>query len=98
MKTTYKLEDIDFEWDSEKAETNVQKHGVSFMEACEIFFDPFIRSVEPQEEKGETRDAAIGLTRKWRLLYVAYVWRRLAIRIISARKATKAERKKYENQ
>ncbi len=97
MKTTHKIEDIDFEWDSEKAETNLQKHGVSFMEACEIFFDPFIHPVEPREEKSETRDAAIGLTRKWRLLYVAYVWRKLVIRVISARKATKAERKEYEN-
>lgn len=91
MKNTHKIEDIDFEWDSDKAEINLQKHRVSFIEACEIFFDPFIHPIE-------TRDAAVGLTRKWRLLYVAYVWRKLVIRIISARKATKAERKEYENQ
>ncbi|MEK7326983.1 MAG: BrnT family toxin [Chloroflexota bacterium] len=46
----------------------------------------------------EAREAAIGLTRKWRLLYVAYMWRKLTLRIISARKATKTERKHYENQ
>jgi len=96
MKTVHKLEDIDFEWDSEKAETNQQKHGVSFPEACEAFFDPFAYSVEAREEKSETRDALIGLTRKWNLLYVAYIWRKLSIRLISARKATKTERKKYE--
>lgn len=98
MKNTHKIEDIDFEWDSDKAEINLQKHRVSFIEACEIFFDPFIHPIEPRDEKGETRDAAVGLTRKWRLLYVAHVWRKLVIRIISARKATKAERKEYENQ
>lgn len=98
MKTTRKVEDIEFEWDQDKADKNLEKHGVSFPEASEVFFDPFVHHVEPREEKGETRDAAIGLTKKWRLLYVAYVWRKLVIRLISARKATKAERKKYENQ
>jgi hypothetical protein len=98
MKKTHKVEDIEFEWDEDKAHKNLEKHGVSFPEASEVFFDPFIQHVEPREEKGETRDAAVGLTKKWRLLYVAYIWRKLVIRLISARKVTKAERKKYENQ
>ncbi len=98
MKTTHKIDDIDFEWDEDKAEKNLEKHDVSFPEASEVFFDPFVQPVDAREEKGETRDAVIGLTRKWRLLYVAYVWRKLVIRLISARKVTKAERKKYENQ
>lgn len=98
MDAGRKFEDIDFEWDNDKAERNQQKHDVSFPEACEVFFDPFAYPVDAREEKGETRNAVIGLTRKWRLLYVAYIWRKLSIRLISARKATKMERKKYENQ
>lgn len=98
MTITYKLEEIDFEWDSDKAEANLQKHDVSFTEACEVFLDPFVYPIEAREVTDESRDAAIGLTRKWRLLYVAYVWRKLTLRIISARKATKTERKHYENQ
>ena len=42
MKITHILEDVDFEWDSEKADANLQKHGVSFPEACEVFFDLFV--------------------------------------------------------
>ena len=42
MKIAHILEDVDFEWDSEKADANLQKHGVSFPEACEVFFDPFV--------------------------------------------------------
>ena len=98
MNITYKLEEIDFEWDSDKAEANLQKHDVSFTEACEVFLDPFVYPIEAREVDDESRDAAIGLTRKWRLLYVAYVWRKLTLRIMSARKAIKTERKHYENQ
>jgi len=98
MNITYKLEEIDFEWDSDKAEANLQKHDVSFTEACEVFLDPFLYPIEAREVDDESRDAAIGLTRKWRLLYVAYVWRKLTLRIMSARKAIKTERKHYENQ
>ncbi|MEP7359179.1 MAG: BrnT family toxin [Anaerolineales bacterium] len=95
---TFTLEDIDFEWDSDKVETNIGKHDVSFAEACEVFFDPFVCAVDPDEVDGEVRQAAIGLTRGWRLLYVAYVWRKMILRLVSARKATKTERKLYENQ
>ena len=98
MTITYKLEEIDFEWDSDKAEANLQKRDVSFTEACEVFLDPFVYPIEAREADDESRDVAIGLTRKWRLLYVAYVWRKLTLRLISARKATKTERKHYENQ
>lgn len=77
---------------------NFEKHGISFPEASEVFFDPFALPVQQREENGETREGVIGLTRKWNMLFVAYVWRKLIIRLISARKVTKAERKKYENQ
>ena len=98
MKVAYKLEDVDFEWESQKAEANLEKHGVSFPEACEVFFDPFVNAVDAKDVDDEAREAAIGLTRKWRLLYVAYVWRNLVLRLVSARKATRTERKIYETQ
>jgi uncharacterized DUF497 family protein len=98
MRATYTLEEVEFEWDSDKAEANIDKHGVSFPEACEVFFDPFVYAVEPEEVDGELREAAIGLTRRWRLLQVAFLWRKLTLRLVSARQATKTERKFYENQ
>ncbi len=49
MNVTHQLEAIDFEWDSDKAETNVQKHGVSFTEACEVFLDPFVYPVDAKD-------------------------------------------------
>ncbi len=97
MNIIFKLEEIDFEWDSDKAEANFQKHDVAFAEACKVFLDPFVYPVKAREIDDEAREAALGLTRKWRLVYVAYVWRKLTLRIISARKATKTERKHYEN-
>ena len=42
MRISHELQGVWFEWDSEKADTNVQKHGVSFHTACEVFFDPFV--------------------------------------------------------
>ena len=98
MKVTHRIEDIEFEWDSEKAEINLDKHEVSFHEACEVFLDPFLQPVEAREVEDEAREAVVGLTTKWRLLRVAYTWCELALRIISARKATKPDRKAYENQ
>lgn len=97
MKAKHTLDGLEFEWDSQKAEANLAKHGVSFHEACEVFQDPFVRTVDEREINGEPREAVLGLTRKWKLLYVAFLWR-TAIRILSARKATKRERKMYEDQ
>lgn len=42
MNITFKLEEIDFAWDSDKAEANFQKHDVAFAEACKVFLDPFV--------------------------------------------------------
>lgn len=86
-----------FVWDSEKASGNVNKHGVSFEVACQIFFDPFIR-VEDASAGDEQRDAAIGLTEDWTLLFVVHILREgETIRIISARPATAQERRSYED-
>ena len=86
-----------FVWDSEKASINVRKHGVSFEVACQIFFDPFIR-VEDASANEEQRDAVIGLTEDWTLLFVVHILREAdTIRIISARLATVQERRSYED-
>ena len=98
MTVSYTLYDIKFEWESRKASDNLKKHRVSFETACEAFFDPFLAAVETRRIGGEFREAIIGMTVNWRLLYVAYVLRDEVVRIVSARTATKAERKSYEDQ
>jgi uncharacterized DUF497 family protein len=86
-----------FVWDTEKASSNASKHGVRFEIACQVFFDPLIR-VEGASVEGEERDAAIGLTEDWKLLYVVHLLREGdTIRIISARPATAQERRFYED-
>ena len=86
-----------FLWDIDKASTNLVKHGVSFEEACQVFFDPLLR-VEDATTGGEQRDAVIGLTENWALLFVVHMSREGdAIRIISARQATAQERRVYED-
>lgn len=97
---TYKLNDIKFEWDEEKADVNLTKHNITFELACESFFDPLLKFEEAGIIEGEQREAIIGLTVDWRLLYVVYTMREEdeIVRIISARKATEEERKHYENE
>jgi uncharacterized DUF497 family protein len=85
-----------FVWDSEKASSNVSKHGVRFEMACQVFFDRFIR-IEDANVDEENRDAAIGMTEDWMLLLVVHIQREGGtIRIISARPATAQERRSYE--
>jgi hypothetical protein len=86
-----------FVWDSEKASGNARKHGVSFEFACQVFFDPLIR-IEDASSGEEERQAAIGLTEDWALLFVVHLLREGdLIRIISARPATAQERRAYED-
>jgi len=81
-----------------KAAGNAVKHGISFEKACEVFFDPFVVLVDAGVSD-EARDAAIGLAEEWNLLFVVHVIREEdAIRIVSARKATAQERRKYEDE
>ncbi|HMQ51402.1 MAG TPA: BrnT family toxin [Anaerolineae bacterium] len=98
MKVSYSLHGLDFEWDSHKATSNLRKHGVSLESAGEVFHDPFIQLVDEETVAGELRESIIGMTVSWRLLYVVYVVREEVIRIISAREATSAERRHYEDQ
>lgn len=86
-----------FEWDANKASANIAKHGVSFEEAMEVFYDP--NALERYDELHsitEGRFSVIGLSSR-RLLNVAYAERANdTVRLISARKATTAEREIYE--
>lgn len=92
----YGLRGATFEWDAAKAAANLLKHGVSFESACEVFFDPFMRIVE-EIEMDEIRHAAIGYTQSEQLIFVIHIIRYEEItRIISARRATSAERRLHE--
>ena len=98
MNVKYKLHGITFEWNSRKASTNLEKHGISFETASEIFHDPFVQVVAEEIVDDEEREAVIGMTVDWRLLYVVYVMREEVVRIISTRLVTNAERRNYEEQ
>lgn len=91
---------IHFEWDAAKAESNLRKHGVSFETASRVFADPLHVSEQDRVEGGEQRWQTIGAVDGVQLLLVAHLWREAdgdeVVRIISARPATRAERKYYE--
>ena len=85
-----------FVWDSEKAAANFRKHGVTFDEALEIFFDALYKLLDASVA-AEERFAAIGLSHSAHLLYVVHSEQEgETTRIISARLATAAERTTYE--
>jgi len=86
-----------FEWDTNKAATNLAKHGVSFDEAKTVFDDPlYIDFYDPDHSDDEYRYIMIGMSAQNRLLLVAYTERGDLIRLISAREATRVEKKAYE--
>jgi uncharacterized DUF497 family protein len=86
-----------FEWDAAKARENLRKHGVSFDEAVTVFGDPLSMQLpDPDHSVGEERYVLLGLSSTNRLLVVAFVERPPRTRIISARLATKGERRDYE--
>lgn len=87
---------MQFEWDSEKAETNLRKHGVSFEEAATAFLDDFsLTGDDPDHSADEDRFITFGLSSVGRLLVVSYTERDERIRIISARLGTRSERRLY---
>jgi uncharacterized DUF497 family protein len=96
MDSRFELHGIAFVWDSNKASTNLRKHGIPFEQAAEAFFDPFLKLVDASRHE-EARDAIIGMDTRWNLLFVVHIeLEDDAIRIISARKATRRERAYYE--
>ncbi len=88
---------LSFEWDLKKAESNEQKHGISFHEASTVFADSLSLTIgDPLHSDDEKRFIIIGMSYRNRLLTVVHTECDDNIRIISARKATKKERLYYE--
>jgi uncharacterized protein len=88
---------MEFEWNPDKAESNYGKHGVSFEEAATVFNDSLsVTFPDPDHSIGESRYVIIGVSRFGQLLMVAHTDRGETIRIISARTATRPERRFYE--
>jgi uncharacterized DUF497 family protein len=98
MDTRFVLHGIPFIWDENKARANPRQHdGITFEQAAEAFFDPFVKVVDASRNE-EARDAIIGMDTRWNLLFVVHIeLEQDAIRIISARKATRKERAYYED-
>jgi len=88
-----------YEWDENKAATNLVKHGVSFEEAKTVFDNPwYVDFYDPDHSYGEHRFILLGESTQRRLLFVSYMERKDSIRLISAREAIALERKAYEQQ
>jgi uncharacterized DUF497 family protein len=88
---------LEFEWDGDKAASNEKKHQVSFEEAATVFADPLAAIFDDEvHSEEEQREIIVGHSDKNRLLLVSFTERAGAIRIISARQATKRERRDYE--
>ena len=88
---------MSIEFDPDKAASNMEKHGVSFAEAEPVLYDPQALTHEDDDAEGEQRMVTLGLGALGRVLAVVWVERAGAIRIISARKATRNEQRAYED-
>ena len=94
---TLRVMDIDFEWDEHKRQNNLRKHGIDFADAVEVFYDDLACTMEDPDHHGEQRFILIGIDAFQRVLVVVYTQTDAhTIRIISARAATAAERRHYE--
>jgi uncharacterized DUF497 family protein len=88
---------LKFEWDEDKAVTNAEKHGVKFEEAATVFGDGLSLTIaDALHSEGEERYISMGRSSEQRVLVVVHLEDDDRIRIISAREATSAERKQYE--
>jgi len=89
---------MNFEWDPIQSNANIKKHGVSFHEATSVFADPLsITFNDPDHSVREHRYLTFGYSTAGKLLVVSHTERRGITRIISARSATRQERKIYED-
>lgn len=86
-----------FEWDPGKAPSNLSNHGVDFVDVIPVFFDEMAITI-PDEDSDEERFVTVGADALNRVLVVIYTWLHESIRIISARKAVRRERRPYEEQ
>lgn len=83
------------QWDPEKAAANLRKHGVDFADAETALHDDMAMTM-PDDDPGEQRFVALATDAMGRLLVVVYEWRGDDVRLISARKANRSERRQYE--
>lgn len=93
------MSNIEFDWDGHKASANIRKHGVSFEEAKTVFYDDLALFMEdPEHSLTEERFLLLGISNRLRVLVVSHCYRQDhdLIRIISARVASKQEKKTYE--
>ena len=88
---------MEVEWDAGKAAANLKKHGIDFADAALVLYDDLALTTRDLGDYGEERFATAGLDPLGRMLVVVYTWREQRARIISARPATPAERKRYES-
>jgi uncharacterized DUF497 family protein len=88
---------VRFQYDPDKAAANLEQPGVAFADAEGVLQDPLAVTVEDPDAEGERRFVAVGLGSAGDLLVVVYTERKDAYRLISARRATRKERKQYEN-
>ena len=89
---------MDFEWDDTKAAANERKHGVSFTEAMTIFADPLsLTGFDPGHADDEDRCITMGTSAAGRLLIVSHTNRGDKVRLVSAREASRRERRDYED-
>jgi uncharacterized DUF497 family protein len=89
---------MDFEWDPAKARSNLTKHGISFSDVETAFYDQYAISMSDPGVSTEERFILVGTDALGTIVVVVYTYRGNSIRIISARKATKSERKSYEEE
>ena len=88
---------LTFEWDEQKADANIDKHGVGSPEAITAFFDPSSQTIhDPEHSATEDRFVLLGRTSRGRLVVAIHVEGGDNIRVISARLATRAERRDYQ--
>jgi uncharacterized protein len=89
--------DIRFDWNPQKAASNLKKHGVSFREALTVFGDPLAQTFPDElHSEGEDRSITLGLSSRHRLLFVSHQETDNSIRIIGARRVTASEKQAYE--
>jgi uncharacterized DUF497 family protein len=84
-----------YQWDKNKAASNLQKHGIEFADAVSVFLDDLAITI-PDNRFDEDRFVTIGMDAFGRILVVVFTWRSEDIRLISARLAERRERKQYE--
>jgi len=86
---------MEFEWDENKNQENIKKHGISFEEATAIFDRPFWTRIDNRPDYGEVREVSLGDIGNFVIVVVAHTERNNRTRIISTRKATPKERRRY---